>query len=157
MSEHVDGEVLSALLDGALGAQERARAEAHAAACAKCRRELDSLRHMKLVAASAPRKTMPADLALTLERRFVSAAPAWKALLKPAFWIPAGTVAAAALTVGLWLNRSSEADELPLEPLIAAHERYSAESLVPQVNLVASAYSEQVAPTDADAADSELE
>jgi anti-sigma factor RsiW len=156
MSEHIEGADLSAFLDGALKAPEKDRAEAHLASCGECRRELDLLRHMKHAAASAPRKTLPADLALALERRFVTAVPAWKALLRPAVWVPAGAVAAAALTVGLWMNRASADAEIPLEPLLAAHERYSAEALVPEEHLVASAYSEQLAQ-EADAADSELE
>jgi anti-sigma factor RsiW len=156
MSTHIDGIDISAFLDGALAAPERARADAHLAACSACRRELESMRHMKLVLSSAPRKTMPAELALSLERRLVPGSPLWPAL-KPAFWIPAGAVAAAALTIGLWINHARAADELPLEPLLAAHERYSAEALVPQDNLVASAYSDQLTSLDADASDSELE
>jgi hypothetical protein len=58
------------------------------------------------------------------------------------FWIPAGAVAAAGLAVGLWMRASASADELPLEPLLAAHARYSAELLVPEDNLVAANYSE---------------
>jgi anti-sigma factor RsiW len=142
-------------LDGALAAPERARADAHLAACSECRRELESLRHMKLVLSSAPRKNMPAELALALEARLVNGSPRWKAVLNPSLWIPAGAVAAAALTVGLWMHQARAADEIPLEPLLAAHERYSAESLVPEEHLVASAYSDQL--TDSDASDSELE
>jgi anti-sigma factor RsiW len=157
MSTHIDGTDISAFLDGALTAPERARADAHLAACGACRREFESLRHTKLVLSSAPRKNMPAELALALEARLVKGSPRWKAALKPAFWIPAGAVAAAVLTVGLWMNRAAAADELPLEPLLAAHERYSAESLVPEEHLVASAYSDQLTALDSDASDSELE
>ena len=71
MNGHADGPELSAYLDGALLPEPRARVELHMSSCADCRAELDSLRHMKLALASAPRKSMPADLALTLERRFV--------------------------------------------------------------------------------------
>lgn len=157
MSTHIDGTGISAFLDGALSAPERARADAHLSACSACRHELQSLRHMKLVLSSAPRKNMPAELALALQARLVKGAPLWKSLFKPAFWIPVGAVAAAALTVGLWINRASAADELPLEPLLAAHTRYSAEALVPQENLVASSYSDQMNTIYSDAADSELQ
>jgi anti-sigma factor RsiW len=157
MSTHIDGIEISAFLDGALAAPDRARADAHLAACSSCRRELESLRHMKLVLSSAPRKNMPADLALSLEARLVKGVPAWKSLLKPAFWVPVGAVAAAALTVGLWMNQARAADELPLEPLLAAHTRYSAGALVPQENLVASNYSDQMNTIYSDASDSELQ
>jgi len=158
MSTHIDGVEISAFLDGALAAEDRARVDAHLGSCAACRRELDSLRHMKLVLSSAPRKTMPADLVLSLERRHVKGVPFFKSLVKPAFWVPAGAVAAAALTVGLWMNRARTADEIPLEPLLAAHERYSAEALVSEDNLVASNYSDSVnAIYSSDASDSELQ
>jgi anti-sigma factor RsiW len=157
MNTHIDGIEISAFLDGALAAPERARADAHLTVCAACRRELDSLRHMKLVLSSAPRKNMPAELALALERRLVTGSSRWKTLLKPAFWIPLGAVSAAALTVVLWMNRARAADELPLEPLLAAHARYSAEALVPEDHLVASNYSDQMNTIYSDAPDSEIQ
>jgi anti-sigma factor RsiW len=157
MSTHIDGPEISAFLDGALTAPDRARVDAHLASCSACRREFESLRHMKLVLSSAPRKNMPAELALALEARLVKGAPRWKAALKPAFWVPVGAVAAAALTVGLWMNQARAADEIPLEPLLAAHARYSAESLVPEGNLVASNYSDQLNTIYSDAPDSELQ
>ena len=157
MSAHIDGAEISAFLDGALAAPEGARVDAHLAACGACRHEFESLRHIKLVLSSAPRKNMPAELALALERRLVTGSPRWRTIMKPAFWVPFGAVAAAALTVGVWMNQARAADELPLEPLLAAHARYSAEALVPEDHLVASAYSDQLTLLDADAPDSELE
>ncbi|MDE2510505.1 MAG: zf-HC2 domain-containing protein, partial [Elusimicrobia bacterium] len=156
MNDHLDGEEISAFLDGALGGEDRLRADEHVASCGACRRELDSLRHLKRVLLSAPRRTLPADLALSLERRFVGGAPWWKAMTKPALWIPAGAVAASALAFSLWAHKVRAADELPFEPLLAAHERYSAESLVPDENLVAANYSDQMTAIYADAADPEL-
>ena len=157
MSTHVDGAEISAFLDGALTAPAGARVDAHLSACAGCRHEFESLRHMKLVLSSAPRKNMPAELALELERRLATSSPRWRTIFQPSFWVPVGAVAAAALTVGVWMSRASAADELPLEPLLAAHARYSAESLVPEDHLVASAYSDQLTSLDSDASDSELE
>jgi anti-sigma factor RsiW len=157
MSTHIEGVEISSFLDGALDAAARARVDAHLTACAACARELESLRHLKRVLSSAPRKTMPAELALSLESRLVTGAPRWRAILRPKFWIPAGAVAAAAVTVGLWLNQARAADELPLEPLLAAHARYSAEALVPEDHLVASNYSEQLTTIYSDASDSELQ
>jgi anti-sigma factor RsiW len=157
MKDHIEGAELSAFLDGEMPIKDRARVDGHLAACSACRTELDSLRHLKLVLSSAPRRTMPADLALSLERRFVGAQTPWAALIKPAFWIPAGAVAAAALTVGLWLRVAPSADELPLEPLLAAHSRYSAEGIVAEDNLVASNYSDQLASMETDAPESGLQ
>lgn len=158
MNQHIANAEISAFLDGALAASERARVDAHLSACPDCRREADSLRHLKRVLSSAPRRTMPADLALALERRLGRAEPRWSALVSRSLWIPAGAVAAAALAVGLWMSRSTKADELPLEPLLAAHARYSAETLVPAEHLIASStYSDQLTALYADASDSDLE
>jgi anti-sigma factor RsiW len=157
MTDHIEGIEISAFLDGALAVEDRSRVDAHLTACPACSRELDALRHMKLVLSTSPRRTLPADLALSLEARFVTGTPWWKTLAKPALWIPAGAVAAAALTVGLWVSKARTADELPFEPLLAAHERYSAEALVPEDNLVAANYSDQMTTIYADAADAELQ
>jgi anti-sigma factor RsiW len=158
MNTHIDGTEISAFLDGALAAPDRDRVGAHLTSCAGCRRELDLLTHMKLVLSSAPRKTMPAELVLALERRLVGGSGSfWKTLVRPALWVPVGAVAAATLAVGVWMHQSRAADELPLEPLLAAHARYSAEALVPEDNLVASNYSEQLSAIYSDAPDSELQ
>lgn len=149
MNAHADGSDLSAYLDGALAPEPRARVELHMSSCAECRAEFDSLRHLKVALSSAPRKSMPADLALSLERRFAhDATPArasgrwYGALARPMFWAPAGALAVATMAVGLWLRSAATLDEIPLEPLLAAHARYSAEALAPEDNLVASNYSD---------------
>lgn len=157
MNQHIEGPEISALLDGALPAADRARVDGHVSSCASCRLELDSLRHMKLVLQSAPRKTMPADLALSLERRLVHSSAWWTTFSRPALWVPTGAMAAAALMVGFWIHSTRAADEVPLEALLEAHARYSAETLVPEDNLVASNYSDQLPSLYADSSDTELE
>ncbi len=157
MTDHIEGAEITAFLDGEIASEDRARVDAHLVACAACGREWAALRHMKRVLSTSTRKTMPAELALSLERRFVSGTPWWKTPAKPSFWIPVGATAAAALAVGLWMSGARAADELPLEPLLAAHARYSAEALVPEQDLVASAYSDQLTAMYSDAPDAELE
>ncbi|MDE2492020.1 MAG: hypothetical protein KGM24_14325, partial [Elusimicrobia bacterium] len=79
---------------------------------------------------------------------------AWRVLARRALWIPAGAVAAAALAIGLWVRRPAPLPDLPLEPLLAAHARYSAEALLPAEHLVASStYSDQMTDLYADASD----
>jgi anti-sigma factor RsiW len=150
MNDHIEGADISAFLDGALSAAERALADVHFSTCGACRREVDSLRHLKRVVSSAARRTLPADLALSLESRFVGHQPRWKIFASPRLWIPVGAVAASALAFSVWARTAAPADELPLEPLLAAHERYSAEALVPQSHLVASSYTDQVTTLYAD-------
>ncbi len=158
MNGHADGPELSAYLDGALAPEPRARVEFHMSSCADCRAELASLRHMKLALSSAPRRNLPPDLKLALERRFVTGAaePWYAAALRPVVWAPAGALALATLVVGFWLHSASTLEEVPLEPLLAAHARYSAEALVPEDNLVASNYSDQLSDLG-DAPESDLQ
>lgn len=157
MKDHIDGPMMTAFLDGALSSADRDLCDAHLTSCPSCRQELGALRHMKHVVSAAARKTMPADLVLALERRMVSRAPLWKTIVNPGLWIPLGATAAAALAVGLWLQGIRATDEIPLEPLLMAHARYSAEGLVPQENLVASTYSDQLVTMDSDGSDAELQ
>jgi hypothetical protein len=56
MDEH-PGDDLDRLLDGSLGAERAAQVEAHLAACARCRRELEALRAVQ----SALRDHLPRD------------------------------------------------------------------------------------------------
>lgn len=153
MNGHADGPELSAYLDGELAPEPRARVALHLSSCPDCRAELDSLSHLKLALSSAPRRRMPADLALSLEGRL--AARPWLRLASPA-WAPAGALALAGLAVSLWLRSAATLEEIPLEPLLAAHARYSAEALVPEDNLVASNYSDQLSDLP-DAAESDLQ
>lgn len=60
-------EQLSALLDGALPAAERAQLEAHLAGCAACRAELESLRRMSALLRALPQPALPRSFALPLE------------------------------------------------------------------------------------------
>ncbi len=144
MNEHIEGVELSSLIDGALDDAARARAAAHLSACAPCRAELESLRAFKRLAADAPRRALPADLALRLERRHV-AAPPWALLTRPRVWAPAGALAAAALAAALWLRSTQAPAELPLEPLVAAHEAAAGQTLTPEPVLVASADADSAA------------
>jgi anti-sigma factor RsiW len=144
MNEHPEGVEISAFLDGALSPEDRARVDAHVSHCAGCRSELESLRHLKLALSSAPRRTLPADLALRLERRAVRAPSFFGSLTRPAVW-GAGALAAAVLAFGLWRRAAPPVDELPLAPLLAAHARSNAEGPVGGDHLVASAYTDQIA------------
>lgn len=107
---------------------------------------------------SAPRRAMPADLAAAIEAKLSRRAP-WAFLRLPLptrVWAPAGALALATLAIGVWfrtLDRDPD-QYVPLEPLLAAHSRYTAESLLPEDNLVAASYTAYSA-ADAQDADSE--
>jgi anti-sigma factor RsiW len=147
--EHEDNVLLSSYLDGQLTEAERSRVETHLRACALCREEVESLRYMKSVLAAAPRRAMPPELISSIEDAV--SRPSWTRLIPAAFrapriFVPAGALAALALVLSLWLGnkRESPQDAIPLEPLLSAHARYTAETLVPQGSLVSSMYSSQL-------------
>ena len=162
MNEHGDGVLISAYLDGELGGEELARVKSHLAACLSCRLELESLRETKKHLACAPRRALPPELIFELEASFARPSrtrAAFAFLSRARFLAPAGVFAVLALTVGLWLGFKTEDPNqtVPLEPLMAAHERYSAESLVPQGSLVTANYTQLVASTAGEPQDQEPE
>ena len=146
MNPHAE-DLLSAYLDGELTQEERIKIDSHLTACRDCRLELESLRYMKRKLSLAPRRTMPPELIAQIEGHlsgpklggFIAS------ILRPRIWIPAGAMACSVVLAGLWLGlKNSHEQDLPIEPLLTAHSRYWAESLVPQGSLVASNYSAQL-------------
>ena len=145
--KHEDAHLLSALADSELASEDKSRVESHLKACAACREAFESLRQTKRLLASAPRRAMPPDLVAAIEQRLAGARlslawlPRW--FQQPRIWAPAGALALATLLMSIWVHvLDRDPDQyVPLEPLLAAHSRYSAESLVPEDNLVASSYS----------------
>lgn len=149
---HDEAALLSALIDGELSQDERARVESHLPGCASCRADLDGLRFMKARLARADRRAMPPDLIAGIE---AAVARPWHlrwfpVLGRSTVMIPAGMVAAAGIIVGLWLGMTNNDPDqfIPLEPLLAAHARYEAEALLPEDNMVAARYSYQLANAD---------
>jgi anti-sigma factor RsiW len=146
MSAHVQGETLSAYLDGELSSSEAAAAEGHLTNCPACRRALVTLRTGKALLAAAPRHALPSALMNALRRRF--SRPSWRERLLAAFrlprvWVPAAALAAA-FSVAYWRGGRAE-ESIPLEALSAAHARYAAESLAPQGGMASSDFSAQLA------------
>jgi anti-sigma factor RsiW len=75
-------ERLSAWLDGALAAEERAALEAHLATCAACQRELEGLRQVRALLRALPAPTPPRPFLLPLEGE-LTASPTPSAPLTP--------------------------------------------------------------------------
>ena len=162
MKEHGEGVLISAYLDGELSGEELSRVKSHLAECLSCRLELESLRETKKRLAGAPRRALPPELIFELEAGFARPSRtrvAFAYLARAQFLAPAGVFAVVALTVGLWLGFKAEdpSQTVPLEPLMAAHERYSAESLVPQGSLVSANYTQLVASAAGEPQDQEPE
>lgn len=149
MNPHEQGWTLSAYVDGELEPALGAAVEAHLDGCAECRMELESLREVRRRLAAAPRREAPGDLVRALEARHAGGASAGelsRALAALRIMVPVGLAAAAMLGVAFWLGGDEGAGEtLPLEPLLAAHTRYKAESEVSGADLVAANFSAQLA------------
>jgi anti-sigma factor RsiW len=160
MKTHGESELISAFLDGALSAEEEQALREHISSCPPCREEHASLRATKSLLARAPRRAMPPDLVAQIEGRL--ARPFWKQVLDRLLpplpvWAPAGAFAAAALVAVAWFgaHRAAADQSIPLEPLLAAHSRYTAEALVPPTELVAANYSAQLNAYYEDSSDQE--
>jgi anti-sigma factor RsiW len=149
MKAHGEDELISAYLDGELGEEETQALREHISACPSCRAEHAGLRATKSLLARAPRRAMPPELMAQLEARLTR--PSWKRMLDRIMpplpvLVPAGAFAAAALVAAVWFgaHRGTADRSIPLEPLLAAHSRYTAEALVPPTELVAANYSAQL-------------
>ena len=160
MKAHESEEDLSALLDGRLTAAEASRAREHLGACASCRAALDGLEAARSLLRRAPRRPLPADLAsrilleaAALEPRRRGLAAPWAAPSRGGRpWLPALALAAAFLAgLGAWMALRPAAASVPFEPLLAAHRRYAAGSLLAAANPSPSDLSEAVAPPDGEA------
>ena len=159
---HEEAVLLSAFVDGELSGEELSRVNAHLEACASCREEALSLRATKRLLAGAPRRAMPPELVAAIEARLERPKPPFAWLrgftAAPRYWAPAAALAAAAVLMTVWTHvLARDPDQyVPLEPLLAAHARYQAESLVPEDNLVAESYS-TLSSTDAAPGDQDSE
>jgi len=135
MDRHETDDALSALLDGELTQSEAAAAAGHLAVCERCRGTFAGLRSARQFVKLAAQRTMPAGLAAELQRRVdASPAPAFRFRAMP--WarlaVPALTFATAAFMGGLWVweRKLNASQEIPIERLMAAHERYRDEVLL---------------------------
>jgi len=104
----------------------------------------------KKIVSLTSRLEIPPALVAALEERLLKIS--WMEKIQsffamPKAWVPAGALAALALIFGLWFGwKQHEAQmSLPLEALLAAHSRYSAETLVPHGGLAMSNFSHQMA------------
>jgi anti-sigma factor RsiW len=145
VKDHCRPEDLSAWLDNELRSEERRSIDQHVEHCGSCSRQLDILRETKDRSKSAPRRSLPPSLRRRLAQLPETAAPRRFPIFIPS-WLTAGA-AAVFLVIGGWVGyeRWSSETEIPLEPLLAAHSRYSEESLSAQHELAASNFSIQLA------------
>lgn len=118
---HLDDEMLSAYLDeaqGRLNASERARAEAHLAACARCREELAALATTRAMLHALPQVELHRSFILTPElaaaaggRRQGRQTPRW---LWPTRWATAAAALIFALTLGLGTRDTTNTAPVPV-------------------------------------------
>jgi hypothetical protein len=102
----------------------------HLASCGSCRARLRTLRALKAAAARAVVvPPMPADLAeklLEMGPREPEPWP-WRRALGGWIWRPSAVVSMglAAFAAAIWAFHRGEAEVLPLETLLAAHDQYA--------------------------------
>jgi anti-sigma factor RsiW len=88
------GELLSALVDGELGPDDQAWAEAHLAGCPACRAERDQLAQLRQVVRDLPVLDLPPPLWVQIMR-------GGRRKARPAAWVGAAAAAAAVALIGL--------------------------------------------------------
>lgn len=121
-------DLLSAFIDGEAAASEAARAREHLAGCRSCRRHVEILQAMKAASRNDSLPKMPEDLRRTLltEARRRDAARQRPSLWswRPLRYGLASALACASLLVVVAV-RQSHKDEVPIDVLLAAHNRYA--------------------------------
>lgn len=145
--EHLSGDLLSAFLDKELNAADAESIKAHLQTCEECVQALDALHSAKRVLSAAPERTMPADLAEAMKIRFSrpSLADRLRSLFpRTRWWMPV-SFALASVSLGVFVFVRTNTSALPLEPLLAAHSRYTAENVSGQTDIAASNFSLQLA------------
>lgn len=150
MEEHEVWALLSNYIDGTLSPKEKTAVESHLATCQRCRHEQANLEETKELLRGLPRIATPPQLLSKLEQKYLS--PSWPLrvlnwFVQPFVWKSIATVSAVVLFVVVFvgIKISQRNDEIPLEPLLAAHTRYNAETLVPSGDIVDSGFSGQLA------------
>ena len=123
MSDHTSHLRLEAFVDGELAATEAARAEAHLASCAKCRRAVAATRALNAALAEPLPVVLPAFAARTRARAFgrrLPPAPLWW-LAMPAPWrLGLAALLAVAALVGARLGQTVAAERSNAAELAAA-------------------------------------
>ena len=149
MNGHFEREFLSAYIDNELGSGDRLKTEDHLIACAECRDEMLALGRAKTMTGSLGRKKMPQSLVKAMEkeasRRLMRGW--WKELVHlPRVWVPAAGFAVAVLAFGLWfLQKPAPEDGIPVDALLAAHDRYLDEGSLPPADLTSGSFSAKLA------------
>ncbi|MGC0415354.1 anti-sigma factor family protein [Embleya sp. AB8] len=94
MSEHIDVEVLSDLVEGLLTAEEAAALDAHLAECAECRDTRDALAEVRELLGGQPAEPMPADVIARIDDALAPAALPPPRPAEPPVWLPAAPIPA---------------------------------------------------------------
>ncbi|MFI6583309.1 anti-sigma factor family protein [Embleya sp. NPDC050493] len=97
MSEHIDVEVLSDLVEGLLDPEQATAVHAHLAECAECRDTRDALAEVRELLGAQPAEPMPADVVARIDDALALAAlPPPRPAEAPSVGIPRTSVPAAA-------------------------------------------------------------
>ncbi len=121
MSEHLKEEVIIPFLDGRLSAAERAPVEAHLAACAACRAQVDELRALVGVLGEWPAVAASPSFDAALRARVAQEAEersAWL-VLRPAWGAALAAAVVLAAGVALWPPEEVELPPVPPAPGVA--------------------------------------
>lgn len=121
-------ETISALIDEEASPSEQVRLRDHLAGCVPCRRYVEILKGFKSVSGAAPALAMPDDL----RRRLIGEARRLQAAAqRPSIWnwklvgYGAASALAFASLLLVYQAKNSSKDDVPLDVLLAAHNRYA--------------------------------
>ena len=150
MNNHSEENQIALYLDKRLPETDIQHFERHLESCDSCRMEMISQQEIKLRMAKMVRHPAPNRLISNLRKQHegVRWVEKWKTWLFPVHfgWKPVGALTLVSAVFTFWIfSRSAENDSaVDLDYLIAYHNRYQAESLLPPADMVASRFSSHV-------------
>lgn len=123
MGRHVEREILSALIDGELEADERRFVHEHLQACGECREIVDEFSRVHGLVGELPRLVAPESFVtnVLVAPRGAHRATAARVLRGRRRWIVAGLGAAAIATTLSGLVLPPEAEPVPVDAFVERH------------------------------------
>ena len=124
---HLDPDLLSALVDGEVGVEERRDAHAHLQECASCRQTLESYGAVRRMVADLPRLAAPESIvAAALAPETGAAAFVRRTFRGPRRYVAAGLAAAALAVTVAGVAVPADEQRAPVDVFVARHAGVSA-------------------------------
>ena len=150
MNSHIEPLLLSEYADQELSAENKSAVEFHLQSCALCKTELAHFLSVKSLLKTLPKQRIPVALVTALEARAQEKLEVGRWIdwvLTPQVWVSGMALGIGLAALTLWIQPALK-NEIPIESVLAAHDRYEEETLLPSSDLSAGEFSAKLAACD---------